>query len=133
MRGASEMQSSSRVVRFFKKLITRVFVDSVWIHQLWGCHRLPERSFFIGGRQFHVCARCTGLIVGIPSSVLLIPLSSWSLPIFACSSTLLISDGMTQWCGWRSSNNTLRFWTGFLTAASFLPTLFAVVVFLWQK
>lgn len=27
------------------------------------CHQLPERSFFIDGRQLPVCARCAGLYV----------------------------------------------------------------------
>ena len=27
------------------------------------CHQLPERSFFIDGRQLPVCARCLGLYV----------------------------------------------------------------------
>jgi len=31
---------------------------------LVSCHRLPERSFFWRGRQFPVCARCTGLYIG---------------------------------------------------------------------
>jgi len=25
------------------------------------CHQLPDRSFFVDGRQLPVCARCTGL------------------------------------------------------------------------
>lgn len=28
------------------------------------CHRLPQRSFFWKGRQFPVCARCTGIHIG---------------------------------------------------------------------
>lgn len=29
-----------------------------------GCHQLPERSFFLNGKQFPVCARCTGVTIG---------------------------------------------------------------------
>jgi uncharacterized membrane protein len=28
------------------------------------CHQLPDRSFFVDGRQLPVCARCTGLYLG---------------------------------------------------------------------
>ena len=28
------------------------------------CHQLPDRSFFLYGRQLPVCARCTGLYLG---------------------------------------------------------------------
>ncbi|MGD8465173.1 MAG: DUF2085 domain-containing protein [Anaerolineae bacterium] len=28
------------------------------------CHRLPERSFFLNGRQLPLCARCTGTFLG---------------------------------------------------------------------
>lgn len=29
------------------------------------CHRLTERSFMINGRQFPLCARCTGMYLGV--------------------------------------------------------------------
>ncbi len=29
------------------------------------CHRIPERSFFVGGRQLPLCARCTGTFLGL--------------------------------------------------------------------
>jgi len=29
-----------------------------------GCHQMPERSFFYQGKQFPVCARCTGVFIG---------------------------------------------------------------------
>src|SRR6267142_3018813 len=38
------------------------------------CHQLPERSFFIAGHQFAVCARCTGLYAEFTLAILLYPL-----------------------------------------------------------
>jgi uncharacterized membrane protein len=29
------------------------------------CHRIPERSFILGGRQLPLCARCTGTFLGV--------------------------------------------------------------------
>jgi hypothetical protein len=31
----------------------------------WHCHQLQERSFFIRGRQMPLCARCTGILLGL--------------------------------------------------------------------
>lgn len=38
------------------------------------CHQLPERSFYVAGHVFAVCARCTGLYTGLAAGVLLFPL-----------------------------------------------------------
>lgn len=39
------------------------------IGNLSGCHQMPERSFFYKGKQFPVCARCTGVSIGQALSV----------------------------------------------------------------
>lgn len=83
------------------------------------CHRIPERSFFIKGHQFPVCARCTGFYTG------LIVFLIWNcfFKINYDINTLLISivlmipvaiDGITQYFGPRESTNNLRFITGFI-------------------
>lgn len=36
-----------------------------------GCHQMPERSFFINGYQFPVCARSTGVYLGALSAIIL--------------------------------------------------------------
>lgn len=38
------------------------------------CHQLPERSFFIAGHPFAVCARCTGLYAGFAIAMMTYPL-----------------------------------------------------------
>ena len=38
------------------------------------CHQMPERSYFIDGHKFAVCARCTGIYFGFAFTLLLYPL-----------------------------------------------------------
>ena len=86
----------------------------------WICHQLPERSFFIHGRQCWLCARCQGfyyfLLVGcilpvIFKQILLIP-ESVMIWLVVLSIFPLGIDGGTQYLGLRERKNWLRFLTG---------------------
>jgi uncharacterized membrane protein len=82
------------------------------------CHRIPERSFFIKGHQFPVCARCTGFYTGLIVYLILHVFYKhpYDLRVFIMSMTLMIPvaiDGVTQYFGPRESTNTIRFITGF--------------------
>lgn len=38
------------------------------------CHQLPERSFAVGGVPLALCHRCTGVVAGLVTGVLALPL-----------------------------------------------------------
>lgn len=87
------------------------------------CHRKPERSFFIRGHQFPVCARCTGfyiaLVLYFAYAYFFFVDYSFSLILIACLFLVpTIIDGTTQLIGYRQSNNALRFFTGLLGGLS---------------
>ena len=62
------------------------------------CHRITERSFAINGRQFPLCARCTGMYLGVFLVFLVLWLAGrlrWSLlPPFPILLTLLTFLGL---------------------------------------
>lgn len=83
------------------------------------CHRKPERSFFIRGRQFPVCARCTGFYAGLIAYLVVrhFYTHSYDLNTLLMSVILMIpaaADGVTQYFSGRESTNGLRFITGFI-------------------
>ncbi len=115
-----------RMTRPFTLMIHWLFVDSQFVHRFWHCHRIPNRSFFVGGRQLHVCARCTGLISGFLISGALIPAKDIATTIFVGALLLLVWDGVTQIRGERESTNALRFCSGLLVGATALPAIIAL-------
>ena len=82
------------------------------------CHQIPERSFNIRGRYFPVCARCTGLYLGV---FLYLIFSYYNQVDYSIDLTILailmvvptFLDGFTQFLDLRESDNKLRFVTGF--------------------
>lgn len=83
-----------------------------WLPIVFGCHCRPDRSFFYKGRQFPLCARCTGELIGILAGVLLFPF--WAPPVWAAFLALLplVVDGFTQRLTRYESTNPRRLVTG---------------------
>lgn len=79
-----------------------------------GCHQMPERSFFYKGKQFPVCARCTGAFAGHFLAVILFIFGK-QLPFKYCCLLLSImgADWGIQEAGLLPSTNIRRLVTGF--------------------
>lgn len=95
---------------------TKIWVKTMIISKkIWGCHQKPERSFFLCGYQFPLCARCTGVFVGYLVAFMLL-IFNLLIPNIICMSFLipLILDGTAQLFFNIISNNPRRFITGIL-------------------
>jgi uncharacterized membrane protein len=85
------------------------------------CHQLPERSFFIAGHQFAVCARCTGLYAGFTLALLVYPLIRSLTTTFApprkwlliSAIPMTVDFSLTFFGIWENTHSS-RFLTGFL-------------------
>lgn len=88
------------------------------------CHQLPERSFFGGGVQVPVCARDTGIYVGVIVSVLMVAalqsrrpsrLPSRGIAVLLGAFVLvMVLDGLSAYAGLRDTTNAIRLATGLL-------------------
>ena len=98
-----------RLRKWNSELLVWIFVDSDFWSKYWSCHRLSHRSFKIQNRQFHICARCTGLVSGI-FLIPFAPISSFlplSFLVMGCTVTFV--DGLLQLVTPRESTNAFRF------------------------
>lgn len=116
---------NQRMSGLFSRVLVRIYVDSVWVHR-WGCHRLPSRSFCVDNRQFHLCARCTGITAGLVFSPLLLIIRVHLPLVFAVSLAAVALDGFSQHFGWRESNNVIRVATGVFLGLTAVPSLLAI-------
>lgn len=99
------------------------------------CHRIPERSFFYKGRQFPVCARCTGVYMSILTVPIIRYLDFGANTLVLGGIILAIPmavDGLTQLFGLRKSNNHLRLVTGFIGGIGVLALAFGFKMILME-
>lgn len=95
------------------------------------CHQLAERSLLVG-EQLPVCARCTGLFIGVfvcHCWLAFFPDKGKRLPLLSVSIFLsllilpLAWDGVTSYVGLRQSTNLLRLCSG-LAMGTMLPLFY---------
>ena len=88
------------------------------------CHGRVERCFLLFGEPMPVCARCTGVYLGMLGGIALF----WLIPMlrervmrgFAFAAVVpLALDGVTQLAGLRESTNSLRVATGLIAGLAF--------------
>ena len=92
----------------------------------WGCHQIPERSFFYRGYQFPVCARCTGIILGETISVITLFFGmKFYLSMCILFMMPMIFDGVIQYKSRYSSTNVKRIITGILFGIGFIQILYS--------
>lgn len=88
---------------------------------MFGCHARADRSFFFRGKQFPICARCTGeligMIAGIPIAIIL------GVPEFQYVLLLMVPmvfDGFLQLLTPYESGNIRRLLTGMVFGVAFI-------------
>ncbi len=78
------------------------------------CHQRPDRSFFIRGRQFPVCARCTGVYIGEFAALLSYRFIKPPAALCIVFCAVMLADWLIQFFKIRESTNFRRLITGLL-------------------
>ena len=92
----------------------KIYKKLMVIGRATGCHQLPERSFSFRGKQFPVCARCTGVFIGEVLGIFLFEVGEISNIIAVVFSLIMFADWFVQYKFHYESNNIRRLITGLL-------------------
>jgi len=105
----------------------KIYERLIYYGKRSGCHQIPERSFFIRGKQFPVCARCFGVLIGnlVAYGMFFIYIMPPEFCVLGC--TVMFIDWFIQYIGIRESKNIRRLITGIIGGYS-LATLYCTVI-----
>lgn len=119
--------------------------DERWIQWMklgekTGCHQRCDRSFYIKGRQFPVCARCTGLLIAYVLAIVTYicggcrkvqSKTSHRFAVLGCLTMLL--DWSIQALKIKESTNVRRLITGFLGGLGLMHFYKAIIIGIRNK
>ncbi len=103
--------------------------DKLWkLGEKTGCHQMKERSFFICGKQFPICARCFGAFIGYISGGIIYPFYKIQVitAVFFC--TCLFIDWFVQKINILQSTNFRRLITGILCGFSLMQIYIKLIL-----
>lgn len=104
-----------------------------WLPIIFGCHCRSDRSFFYRGKQFPICARCTGELIGILCALpyfVLFSVPDWKTCLFLMLPLLL--DGFAQKLTSYQSGNLRRLVTGILFGYALVGLVSITTIFAAQ-
>ncbi|MCL2402979.1 MAG: DUF2085 domain-containing protein [Coriobacteriia bacterium] len=99
------------------------------------CHQFPERSFDFAGVLWAVCARCSGIYVGLVFALVALLFAyrlkqrhgfmAWPYWLFLAAGLAFMGwDGVTSYAHMRETTNFLRWITGIGMGASLAPLVY---------
>lgn len=93
----------------------------------FGCHARPDRSFYFRGKQFPICARCTGELIGMIAGIPIVIFQGCPrIEIVLMMMLPLVFDGFLQRLTSYESGNFRRLATGILFG---IAMIFALIYF----
>ena len=98
-----------------------------------GCHQMPERSFFLKGYQFPVCARCTGVIISSIIATILFIKKKMPIKLCVFLSSIMLADWSLQYFKIKESTNTRRLITGLIGGFGYSTLHLYFYSFLFKK
>lgn len=113
-------------------LLNKLYHVSVSAGRFVGCHRRPDRSFFIHGKQFPVCARCTGVFAGECFGVIFFRTITPQITLLLTFCGIMFLDWLIQFLEIRESTNRRRLITGALGGYAYATLLLKCLVWLKQ-
>lgn len=112
--------------------------DKEWIKLMeiggtLGCHQMPERSFFIKGYQFPVCARCAGVIISAIIATIVFFKKKLSIKLSIALSSVMLIDWGIQYLGIKQSTNKRRLITGLIGGFGYSTLHLHFYYFIYKK
>lgn len=125
-----EVGSITISIALIVMLIAYYAFDKLYIVIFFGCHQRIERSFKLMEKPYMLCARCTGIMIGMFISYFIALISfNYFWLLFLCIP--LVIDGVIQKRTEYTSNNIKRLVTGLLAGPS-IVILFGYLHYLFS-